>query len=105
METKLILFVSSFIFFLMFLSTIGLTGIISSESPENLVQSPLEKDVCVISGWDAPIDAISCAVENVKYFSNLIFVSTDYPMLNYLIFLPVSVTVVYVVVKLIRGGG
>lgn len=102
MEHRLILFLTSFVFFIIFLHTIGLNqGIISEGKPKKLAESPLGKDVCQIGGWDAIIDLGKCAVENVKYYTNLLFISSEYPILNYLIFIPFSITLVYILLKII----
>lgn len=80
-------------------------GVITEGKPNQMTESPFEKEVCELGGWTDIIGAVQCAVENVKYFTTLLFVSSKYKMLNYIIFIPFSITLIYIIVKVLRGGG
>lgn len=104
-KTQLILFVTTLTFFLVAMGNLGFQeDVLKSGVPEQPTKSPLEKEICVLDGWDAPIEAIRCAVANINYLMSLVFIETTNMLINHIIFIPISITFVYVVIVVIRGG-
>jgi len=104
-KVRLVFFITVFISFLVFLNTLGFTNIVKGGLPENVESSPLEKEVCVISGLDAPIDAVKCAYSNLGYLTDILFFDTKVQALNYILGIPLGITLIYIFILVLRGGG
>jgi len=86
---------------LVYFITIGLLG------GPYLVYSELgsiSPPTCDIGGWDALVDVATCIWDNLNFFFGLISVSTTLQIFT-LVILVLSAVTLYVVLRLIRGGG
>jgi len=92
--TTLLMFLSFIVSFAGF--PIGLLG---SGELKGIQESPFEKGVCEIGGWDAPIDLYHCSAENLKYFTQFLFVDSPYKFIAWLVFLPFTVVMIYLIIK------
>jgi len=74
------------------------TSIVSGLDP-----AEFEAPTCEISGWDAIIDAVVCAVDYTGSFISLMSISSEWLLFNSVIIFAVIVGLIWAVVELIRG--
>lgn len=103
-----VIFYSIFILFIVFLGSMGFNQVVfGGDSGATELKDPPEfgEGTCEISGWDAVVDAVKCAVDNASYYFSIVTTGSNYKWLNYIILIPISIGLVYVIIKeLIRGS-
>jgi len=97
-DTKFILVYSCFVFMLIYLiNQSAVSGI------DIGINQTLQPPTCDISGWDALVDAVMCVFVNLSFFFSLMSISTGYTLLGTLIFTPLLATLLWVILKMVRG--
>jgi hypothetical protein len=101
-EWKFILTYTMFIFLIAQLSPLMIIGGegITTPSGEDIVVP-----TCDIEGWDAIIDAIVCVFGNLAFFFSLATVSSEFAFFQTIILAPMIVTLIWIILKMIRGVG
>ena len=66
--------------------------------------SEIVPPVCEIGGWDAVIDAIVCGLGNIGFFFSLASISTEFALIETILITPLIVTLVWIIIKMIRGS-
>lgn len=100
MSENFILHYAIFVFFVITVGSLAGRTIVTMEE-----MGKVTPPVCEIAGWDALIDAVMCAVNGVTFFFTLMTISTEYVYLGAIIFTPLLLTLLWSILKLIRGGG
>lgn len=102
-DNKVILFFTVFVMFLAFVATMSDFYIIGSSVPDEPEDSPVAD--CNVDGWDALIDAAGCLWDNIGFITQFVGISGESKWANYLIFIPFSVLLGYVVFKQLNPLG
>jgi len=97
-DTKFIFMYACFVFMLVYLvNQSAVSGIMIG------INQTVTPPTCDVSGWDALVDAVICVFNNLSFFFSLMSISTSYAILGTLIFTPLLITLVWVILKMIRG--
>lgn len=103
-DLYLLIFTASFVSFLGFVVASGGVGVLTEGEVEGIGENPLDTDVCDIGGFDALVDAATCAIDTAGYFTNFLFIESKFAIVNQLLLIPISVGIIYIIVKIIRGN-
>lgn len=91
--------------FLSLVATMGGADVLSADVSSELSTPPMEQSgACDISGWDAVVDAVVCAGENIWYLTTLIGLKVGNKYVKYLLIVPFTVVISYIIVSVLRGG-
>jgi hypothetical protein len=68
-----------------------------------VVSGDVEPPTCDIGGIDAMLDAAGCGMAYIGFFIGMAFISTDFLMLNVIIFLPLGIAFIWTILEVVRG--
>lgn len=68
-----------------------------------VISGNVRPPTCEIEGWDAILDLGGCATNYLGFFIGMAFISSDFLLLNILIFLPLGIAFIWIIFEMIRG--
>lgn len=87
--------------FLNFTNSSTATG--SAITTEAIVSGDISPPVCNIEGFDAMLDVLGCGVSYLGFFVSMAFISSDFLILNILLFLPLGFAFIWAIFEMVRG--
>lgn len=81
---------------------------ISTPRGSNVTQSAvlsgnIRPPTCQIDGIDAMLDVAGCGMAYIGFFVSMAFISSDFLILNILLFIPLGITFIWAIFEMVRG--
>lgn len=102
-DNKAVLFYSMFLMILAVFAGLGSANILAGSVPDSMNTNPVAD--CDIGGWDAIVDAGVCIAGNITFLTQFIGFSSSIDWLSSIVFVPFSLLIAFIVLKIVNPLG